>query len=228
MAGRWPEHTEDGDREVELLTPAEAAAYWDARHRREGELRSGGDVSFDEPTNEMFYVRRLALLLELTGQHSDPVAPLFVLDAGCGKGWFSRALARFGHQVDGVDASDSAVAHCRTLAGGPRYHRSALADWRSPWLYDLVVSVDVLFHVLDDAEWASSLRNLASLVRLGGRLIVSDQGAAGTRVYGDYQVARGPDRYDTVLAPVGLRADGWQPYRFRGSPIGFHTFTRIG
>lgn len=211
---------------MELLSAAGAAAYWDDRHRHEGELRSGGDTSFDEATNEMFYVRRLALLLDLTGQHGDPVAPLFVLDAGCGKGWFSRALARFGHQVDAVDASASAVAHCRTAGGGPRYHVSTLADWRSPWLYDVVISVDVLFHVLDEAQWEASVRNLASLVRLGGRLLLSDQGEPGTRVYGDYQVTRGPDRYRSVLEPLGMHADGWHPYRFRGSPIGFHAFTR--
>ncbi|MEU9506134.1 methyltransferase domain-containing protein [Micromonospora sp. NPDC048170] len=211
-----------------LLSAAEAGKYWDARHRREGELRSGGDVSFDEPTNEMFHVRRLALLLDLVGEHGDPVAPLFVLDAGCGKGWFSRALARFGHQVDGIDASPAAVAHCRAAGGGPRYHESTLSGWRSPWLYDVVTSVDVLFHVLDDAEWESSLRNLASLVRLGGRLIVSDHGEPGDRIHGDYQVVRGPDRYRALLAPDRFHAEGWRPYRFRGSPIGFHAFTRIG
>ncbi|WDZ87817.1 class I SAM-dependent methyltransferase [Micromonospora cathayae] len=213
---------------MELLSAAETTAYWDDRHRREGDLRSGGDVSFDEATNEMFYVRRLGILLDLLGQHSDPVAPRYLLDAGCGKGWFSRALARFGHRVDGIDASPSALAEGRTLGGGPRYHESTLADWHSPWPYDAVVSIDVLFHVLDEEQWQASLRNLAALVRLGGRLVVSDQGEPGRRVYGNYQVGRGPDRYRSVLSPAGFRADGWHPYRFRGSPIGFHAFTRTG
>lgn len=189
-------------------------------------MRSGGDMSYDEATNHMFYTRRLSMLLDLVGYHSDPVAPLFILDAGCGKGWFSRELARFGHQVDGIDASAAAIAYCEERGGGPRYARSTLSGWRSPWLYDVVASVDVLFHILDDDEWVRTVKNLASLVRLGGRLIVSDWGEEGDRVYGNYQVVRGRGRYLPLLEQRGLRFDGWHPYRFRINPIGFHAFTR--
>ncbi|MFE9201836.1 class I SAM-dependent methyltransferase [Micromonospora sp. NPDC007230] len=212
---------------MSLLSAEENAAYWNNRHAQEGELRSGGHISLDEPTNQMFYVRRLALLLEILGHHSHPVAPLFLLDAGCGKGWFSRELSRFGHQVDGIDASESALAACRAMGGGASYHRSTLAGWRSPWPYDVVASVDVLFHVLDEDEWARSVRNLASLVRLAGRLVVSDWNGDGSRAYGNYQVVRSGRRYQAALDGVGLRYDGWHPYRFRRSPIGFHVFTRI-
>jgi len=213
---------------VKLLSAEQAAAFWDARHQRETDLRSGGDVSFDEATNRMFYIRRLGLLLEIIGDQSHPAAPLFVLDAGCGKGWFARELARFGHAVDGIDLSPSALAHCRREGGGPQYFRSSLVDWRSPWLYDVVLAIDVLFHVMDDAEWERSVRNLASLVRLTGRLVLADWGRDHDHVFGNYQVVRSRLRYQHLLAECGLRADGWLPYRFRGSPLGFHVYTRIG
>lgn len=209
-----------------LLSPEENAAYWETRHQREGDLRSGGHVSYDEPTNRMFYLCRLAILLDVIGHHSDPVAPLFLLDAGCGKGWFSRELAAMGHRVDGIDASENALAQCREQGGGPRYFHSSLSGWRSPWLYDVVASIDVVFHILDDDEWEASIRNLASLVRLGGRFIVSDWGQDGDRVYGTYQVVRGRDRYVPLLQECGLRMDAWHPFDFRGSPIGFYVFTR--
>jgi 2-polyprenyl-3-methyl-5-hydroxy-6-metoxy-1,4-benzoquinol methylase len=211
---------------VDLLAPEAAAAYWDQRHRCESDLRSGGDLSYDEATNEMFYARRLGLLLDIIGPHSSPIAPLFMLDAGCGKGWFSRRLASFGHRVDGIDASEAAIAHCRARGGGPRYHHSALDDWTSPWLYDVVISVDVAFHILDDDQWRRSVTNLAALVRLAGRLVVSDWCGPGVRAYGNYQLVRGRDRYLPQLRAWGLRFDGWHPYRFRGSGIGFYAFTR--
>jgi SAM-dependent methyltransferase len=213
---------------VGLLTAEQAGAYWDNRHRREGDLRSGGDVTFDEATNEMFYNLRLGMLLDIIGHHSSTVAPLFVLDAGCGKGWFSRQLARFGHSVDGIDGSESATAYCRERGGGPRFFQSSLSGWRSPWLYDVVTSIDVLFHILDDEEWERSMRNLASLVRLRGRLIVADWGEHGDRVYGNYQVVRGRDRYLPLMDDCGLRFEAWRPYNFRRSPIGFYVFKRIG
>ena len=52
---------------------------------------------------------------------------------------------------------------------------SKLADWRSPTLYDVVYSVDVLFHLVDGADSRTSLDNLASLVRIGGKLVISDE-----------------------------------------------------
>jgi 2-polyprenyl-3-methyl-5-hydroxy-6-metoxy-1,4-benzoquinol methylase len=216
---------------VDLLAPPAAAAYWDTRHRSEGELRSGGDLTYDEATNAMFYTRRLGLLLDLLGTHSSPVAPLFLLDAGCGKGWFSRRLAAFGHRVDAIDASEAAIAHCLAhglAAGNPCYARAELADWRSPWLYDAVIAVDVAFHLLDDDQWRRSMTNLADLVRLGGRLVVSDWGEAGRHAFGDYQLVRGHETYRPWARRCGLRVDGWRPYRFRVNPIGFYSFTRIG
>jgi len=183
-------------------------------------------VSFDEATNEMFYVRRLGLLLDIIGHQSHPIAPLFLLDAGCGKGWFSRKLASFGHLVDGIDASETALAHCRAQGGGPRFHQSSLSGWHGPWLYDVVASIDVVFHILDEDEWERSVRNLASLVRLGGTFIVADWGEDGDRVYGNYQVVRGRSRYLPLMAECGMRFDAWHPYNFRRSPIGFYVFTR--
>lgn len=213
---------------MRLLTGEQNAAYWNARHQRIGDLRSGGHISLDEPTNRMFYVLRLSMLLDVIGHQSDPAAPLFVLDAGCGKGWFSRELAKFGHRVDGIDASEAAVERCRHRGGGPRFFHCALSRWRNTWLYDTVISVDVLFHILDDDEWAASVRNLASLVRLGGRLVLSDWGADGDHIYGAYQACRGRNRYLPLLAAGGMRFDGWRPYDFRRSPIGFYVFTRTG
>jgi 2-polyprenyl-3-methyl-5-hydroxy-6-metoxy-1,4-benzoquinol methylase len=211
-----------------LLTDAEAATYWNERHQRESDLRSGGHISYDEATNHMFYMRRLALLMDLVGLQSSPAAPLYLLDAGCGKGWFSRELARFGHQVDGVDGSEAALDHGRQLGGGPRYHQATLSGWRSPDLYDVVACIDVLFHILDHAEWERSVRNLASLVRLGGKLIVADWDAEHDQSFGNYQMLRGTRRYLPLLAGCGMRYDGWHPYDFRRSLIGFHAFTRTG
>jgi 2-polyprenyl-3-methyl-5-hydroxy-6-metoxy-1,4-benzoquinol methylase len=211
-----------------LLTDAEATAYWNERHKQEGDLRSGGDISFDETTNRMFYMRRLSMLMDIIGQQTSPVAPLFLLDAGCGKGYFSRELARFGHQVDGIDGSEAAIATCRELGGGPQYHRSTLSGWRVNWLYDVVFSIDVMFHILDDAEWERSVRNLASLVRLSGKLVIGDWGQDDDRVFGNYMLVRGRQRYLPLLADCGMRFDGWEPYRFRRNVIGLYTFTRTG
>ncbi|WP_328442046.1 methyltransferase domain-containing protein [Streptomyces sp. NBC_00444] len=207
-------------------TAERAHDYWDSRHREHDDLTSGGHIGLDHAGNEIFYARRLGTLLTLIGDLASQRAPLFVLDAGCGKGHFARALARCGHRVDAFDVSEEAVTHARADGGGPRYAVSSLADWRSPWPYDVVLCVDVLFHVLDDTEWSAGLRNLASLVRLTGRLIVTDEDGGERSPRGDYIVHRPTAAYRAELEPLGLRHTLFEPYDFRENEVGFHVFTR--
>ncbi|MFJ9350818.1 class I SAM-dependent methyltransferase [Streptomyces sp. NPDC101237] len=200
--------------------------YWDTRHRERDDLASGGHIGLDRPGNEIFYAVRLGQLLTLIGDLSSPAAPLFVLDAGCGKGHFARALARCGHHVDAFDTSGEAIGRARAEGGGPRYAFAALDEWRSPWLYDVVLCMDVLFHVLDDEEWAAGLRNLASLVRITGRLIVTDENIDEPVPRGDYILHRPLAAYRGELEPLGLSHSLFRPYGFRENRVGFHVFTR--
>lgn len=212
----------------ELLSQGDAAHYWDERHRAGTDLLSGGDMTYDDAANEAFYAVRFGRLLDLIGHQSSLVAPLTVLDAGCGKGYFSRALSRVGHRVDAIDASAVAVEYCRSRGGGATYRECRLNEWQSTELYDVVISVDVLFHILDDAEWLASLANLAGLTCLGGRIIVSDwDEPERDQQFGTYMLARARRRYENAVVDLGLRYDGFAPYRFRASRIGFHCATRV-
>ncbi|MBA2949515.1 class I SAM-dependent methyltransferase [Streptomyces himalayensis] len=202
-------------------------AYWNTRHREQDDLTAGGHIGLDRPGHEIFYALRLGTLLTLIGDLSNPPSPLFVLDAGCGEGRLARALSRCGHRVDAIDTSSEAIAHARAKGGGPRYAEASLTGWRSPWLYDVVLCVDVLLHVRDDAQWAASLRNLASLVRVTGRLIVSDEDGHARTALGDSIVHRTTAAYRSALQPLGLHHTLSKPYGFRENPVGFHVFTRI-
>jgi 2-polyprenyl-3-methyl-5-hydroxy-6-metoxy-1,4-benzoquinol methylase len=208
-----------------LLTPEAAIAYWDRRHRQQGDLRSGGDIGLDEGTNEIFYAIRLGKLLDIIGHDTSVTEPLFALDAGCGKGFFSEALARCGHGVVGIDTSEHAITSCRA-DGRAEYEVSSLAGYRSPWLFDVVYAVDVLFHILDDAEWEASLRNLASLVRLSGQLVVTDEDNDEAVRRGNYIVHRARADYRCVADDCGLEFRDFRPYGFRDNRIGFHVFAR--
>ncbi|HEX3002626.1 MAG TPA: methyltransferase domain-containing protein [Angustibacter sp.] len=206
----------------------EAIAFWDERHQRAGELLSGGDMTYDHATNEAFYALRLGRLLDIVGTSVSQVAPLRLLDAGCGKGWFSRALARCGHRVDGIDSSVAAIEECRRLAvGTERYEVSRLDTWAPPYLYDAVVTVDVLFHLMDDDLWRASVVNLASLVRFGGLLALADHDAPADHLWGAYQVTRSRGAYLDLVPPLGLQYEGFEPYRFRDNAAGFHVFRRV-
>jgi SAM-dependent methyltransferase len=209
-------------------TPAESRDYWDRRHTARDDLSSGGNVSLGRGENAMLYAVRIVRLLEVLGSRADEVAPLRVLDAGCGKGHFSRAIASFGHHVDGIDTSRFAVAECRRRASSAEsYQMCALRDWRPPCLYDVVVSIDVLYHLMDDEEWEASVRHLASLVRLGGRIGLVDHGADEDRVWSTYQKTRSAGRYRTLLEERGFRMEAFVRNDFRHDPSGMHVAVRV-
>jgi 2-polyprenyl-3-methyl-5-hydroxy-6-metoxy-1,4-benzoquinol methylase len=211
--------------ESRQLSRQEAIQYWDDRHRQEGELRSGGHIGWDGPANEAFYVRRSALLLHVIGDWVGASDPIFALDAGCGKGEFARVLMRCGVVVDGIDSSPEAIAFCQRNGGG-RFVVSTLADFRNPFLYDVVFAMDVLFHILDDDDWAASVRNLASLVRLAGKLVITDEGGDTRRAAGNYIMHRPPAAYVRTLEPLGFTFDSFTPYDFRDNAVGLLTFVR--
>lgn len=210
-----------------LLSREDAHAYWDARHLRESALRSGGDVGLDDASNEAFYAVRLGRLLELITGAVEPSRAQYLLDAGCGKGWFSRALTRCGYDVAGIDTSEKAIEFARLAGGGPHYEVATLSSWSGSHLFDVVASIDVLFHILDDDEWESSLRNLACLTRLGGWLIVADKDGDERSRLGNYIVHRTRREYCAVLESRTFRHVGFLPYRFRHNRVGLHAFTRV-
>lgn len=98
---------------------------------------------------------------------------LNVLDIACGAGYGSAMLAQAGAaHVDAVDLSAQAIAHARA------HYRHDAVDFQvgdiyrfdTATRYDLIVSFETIEHV-DDHH--AALRNLARLLRPGGRLIVS-------------------------------------------------------
>lgn len=208
------------------LTVAEAIDFWDRRHVVRDDFSSGGDVSFDQASNELFYSLRLGLLLQVLGDATSRTERRRLLDAGCGKGWFSRSMSRFGYRVEGIDTSPSAIRRCAELSDAESYAVSTLSGWVPEGLYDDVVSVDVLFHLLDEQEWSRSVANLARCVRLGGRLVLSDWDRDVEQVFGRHQRCRPPARYQELLTPAGMRYDGFVPYGYRDSRVGLHAWTR--
>lgn len=187
--------------------------------------RSGGDKGITELENREFYAIRFGRLLEIIRRHHLGHRPLQVLDAGCGRGYFTDALYHCGHEVDGVDFSSFAIAFCKEHRSG-RYFCAPLEKFRGGTLYDVVIAIDVLFHILDEQTWSSTLANLAALTRRSGSLIVTDVFGDSRLELGDYIVHRTADDYDRALARHDFERREVEPYRFGTNPNSFATYRR--
>jgi 2-polyprenyl-3-methyl-5-hydroxy-6-metoxy-1,4-benzoquinol methylase len=101
-----------------------------------------------------------------------------------------------------------------------------LGDFDAIDLFDAVLCMDVLFHILDDDEWLKSVRNIASLLTVDGILVVADDPREERYVMGDYIVHRSMTEYEVVLHELGFKLVELLPYRFGGNPNKFLVFQR--
>jgi len=150
------------------MTPPESSfdsqKYWMARHEQyAGSHQATGLLGSSEQANAVLYeLRRRALLACLRGMD---LTGARVLDAGCGLGDFSRLYHQLGAEVYGCDVSPRAVEQCREHVSGV-FECGGIID--VPGLFpnvrfDLVHCFDVLYHLMDDAEWQSSLQALQAV-----------------------------------------------------------------
>jgi SAM-dependent methyltransferase len=90
-----------------------------------------------------------------------------ILDVGCGDGLFFDRLQRFG-QVEGIEPDASLVHDPRWR---PQIKIAPLEPGSfAPDAYDLVLMLDVLEHIADDA---SAVREIARVLRPGGVFVFS-------------------------------------------------------
>ncbi len=140
-----------------------------------------------------------------------------VLDAGCGGGILSEAMARRGAQVDGIDLTTQAieVAQLHQLESGLsiNYRCLAIEDLaaQDPASYELVTCMELLEHVPDPAAFVTSC---AALTRPGGELVFStinrNPKAFALAIIGaEYVldlVPRGTHDYERFIRPSELAA----------------------
>lgn len=145
--------------------------YWNARHaRHRSGLEGVGCISIGQEANEADYDTKWR---HLHASLSKAPGGSRLLDAGCGNGFFMERAARIGFDVEGVDFSPVAVDLARQRLGNAvPISVGPLDRFRPARSYDVVMCIDVLFHVVDDDIWRATVTNLA---RMAGReLLIQD------------------------------------------------------
>lgn len=188
-------------------------AYWEARHQRHGTRLSGvGRVGLPEDANALHYqIKKARVRRVLESLHSEHAT---LLDAGSGTGVFSQLATDIGFDVTAIDFSWTALTNARKRTPNvTRWVAGNLTSLPLRSTFDVVICVDVLFHIIDDGGWREALRNLGAAVASQGALVLQEQGA-DTGAAGDgapHVRWRSLADYETVL--WGWRLAGHERYR---------------
>lgn len=159
------------------MKSSDNSQYWIDRHQKHlGRLVSVGDIRRSEDENLSLYAmkkRTVLVVLKLLGLGD--LVGRSVLDVGCGIGLISELFYVLGGRVTGIDASNEAIESARYRCPSGRFQVSSVVDFSLPERFELVFCADVLYHVIDDANWNLTLKNLVGHLALGGWLVLIDQ-----------------------------------------------------
>ena len=186
--------------------------YWVKRHETlRGSLASVGKIGTPEEENRQRYARkkrRVANLLRYFGKLDLHGAT--VLDVGCGIGMVSELFFSLGADVSGVDASPIAIAEARDRAGPlpqspDNFKIGSIISFDFEKQFDFTFCLDVLYHVVDDRNWETAVKNLVKHTKTGGYLVLIDKTQTEPQRPVEHVRFRTKAMYDDVLNGLGLR-----------------------
>ncbi|HEX9427212.1 MAG TPA: methyltransferase domain-containing protein, partial [Candidatus Polarisedimenticolia bacterium] len=118
--------------------------------------------------------------------------------------------------VTGLDLTQRAVEEVSVRFPQHRFFRQDISDPACPvfGMFDIVTVFDVLFHILDDRAFESSITNVCRQVRPGGLLMITDILSATETIQGLTQLSRPLPVYRRLLERCGMKVVGLHPVFF--------------
>lgn len=179
-----------------------AREYWEARLRRDFSLSATGHSGFSLGYNRYMYKLKAKKLGQALRRQGIMVKGARVLDIGSGTGFFVEYYLNKGAgSVAGIDITDVSVELLSKKFPGQSFHRLDISkeQYLGADKFDIINAFDVLYHIVDDGDFKSAIRNMAISARPGTWLFITDAlrpelGAARHVRY------RGLDNYKDILA----------------------------
>lgn len=193
----------------------ETREYWERRLRDHFSLEGVGYLRLGRRFNEWMYRIRGEVFDRVAADHlraagGEGGRPLRVLDVGAGTGFYVERWLGLGAAVTGLDLTDVAVERLRARFPGARFIRADIGQALPAELageagtFDAVSAFDVLFHIVDDDQYARAITNIAVLLRPGGLLVWSDNFIHQATIRVPHQVSRSLAEAEVALARAGL------------------------
>ncbi len=181
-----------------------SVAFWSERVRRYGHTGWADVATYG-------YDQRLRLkaVREVLFERPPP-QPSSALDFGCGVGDFCSLLASYADAVMGYDVAADVIARAELCNPAPNVSYVSRTDAVWARRFDVILSITVLQHVVDDDEFQALLHRFAAALNPGGRIVVLETLADAAQDAG-YLKRRTLPQLVAAFAAAGL-----QPISQRG------------
>ncbi len=190
----------------------DARRYWGDRLGRHGfSLEGAGDEGISDEANRRQYEAASGRLGELCAAAGLDLPRLAVAEIGVGTGFYTGWLRRAGvTRYVGIDITDVLLPRLRELYPGFRFLRQDVTRDPIEGTFDLILMMDVLEHIVTEADLAGAMRNIRSALAPGGVFILSGvRDRTRRNLFYDHSWSA----EDVRRHFEGWRSDGPLPYR---------------
>jgi len=181
--------------------------YWNEKCRAQGHTGWSDEViyRYDQP------LRLRAINKALLWSGIEVNENTSVLDVGCGIGDLILDFSKKGAKVIGLDVSGEAIKEAKrklTKEGANVSFCNATLENTSfsPYSFDLVTSVTVLQHIVEERLLLAAVKNIVNSVKKGGHILVLESSPyleEGSKMMGSHMVIRTRTQYISAFENEG-------------------------
>jgi SAM-dependent methyltransferase len=159
----------------------------------------------------MYKIRRQVVIREVRSLGVD-CSNASIFDVGSGTGFYLEIWKELGcKKLSGIDIASTAVENLRI--NYPQYeflradigHNLDKSYNLFTTKYDLISSVDVLFHIVEDKQYRRAFKNIYDLLRPGGFFIFSENFLYVDSIRSPYQTSRSLHEIEGILRQTGFK-----------------------
>jgi 2-polyprenyl-3-methyl-5-hydroxy-6-metoxy-1,4-benzoquinol methylase len=196
----------------------DAARYWNDRYSKHGDALSGpGCLGLSETENEHDYAVKAEFITSAIAASFGEISSLSILDAGCGRGVLAEILVNAGARVTGVDFSPDAINRARSRIKNAQFQVAELDALPFDRQYDVVLSIDVLYHVVDDSKWNAAIAGMLRACKRGGGVLIQE--ALDLKDTGEHVRWRTFSDYVEIAAACHSSIEILKQYRQPAEPV---------
>lgn len=174
--------------------------YWNQSIDDHGRFSSIGIQKYPEEINK-FRKQGIYPLLDNIQERIE-ISPQrgSVLDVGCGTGVYTEFYERGGLDATGVDLSRNAVATASEFGSNHYCAGSAPVLPFQDSSFDLIHCFSVLYHITNENEWETALRELTRVTKRRGYLLLRIEWSESEENIAPHYKQRPKQRYKDILS----------------------------